>query len=550
MSPALQALTVSPSASAAAPVLTPRRRRSDHVAGTQRLRAVPAAPAAPTVQRDCFRGARWTLISAASDAFMLCVAVLGGVQLSATHLAPSLLALAVGLAAATMLRLGRRGFYGTRLERTPLLDSLRETAAATTWAAAAMLALGTVTELGTGATGTILWIWALATGGLVAFRLLFALARRNARLRGRSGRRALIVGAGFVGAQLERRMLAKPEHGLIPVGFLDSDPPPADRFESVRGPVLGGPDELERVAAQTGAEQVIIAFSNAPDSEVLPLIRRCEQLGLEVAVVPRLFENVNDRQWVEHIGGLPLCGLRRVDPKSWQFTVKHALDRAVAAALVVLAAPLLAVLAAAVKLSSPGPALFRQRRIGRDGQEFDILKFRSMRIDSDGPSASFVKGVQQSGSAPGGIEGIDRRTPIGAFIRRTSLDELPQLLNVLFGHMSLVGPRPERPEFVRLFGTNVRRYGDRHRVKSGMTGWAQVHGLRGQTSLAERVEWDNFYIQNWSLWLDLKIMLMTPLAVLDAAPGEGKRSVQSVPAAGGAVVTETASDALLGVPAA
>jgi lipopolysaccharide/colanic/teichoic acid biosynthesis glycosyltransferase len=174
----------------------------------------------------------------------------------------------------------------------------------------------------------------------------------------------------------------------------------------------------------------------------------------------------------------------------------------------------------AVKLSSPGPVLFRQRRIGRDGRDFEILKFRSMRIDDDGvaprpASANLVAVPRDVG--PGGVEGVDRRTAIGGLMRRTSLDELPQLLNVLRGEMSLVGPRPERPEFVDLFGSRIERYDDRHRVKSGITGWAQVNGLRGKTSLRDRVEWDNYYIENWSLSLDLKIMLMTVASLFHRA---------------------------------
>ncbi len=176
-------------------------------------------------------------------------------------------------------------------------------------------------------------------------------------------------------------------------------------------------------------------------------------------------------------------------------------------------------MAIAVKLSSPGPVFFRQRRIGRDGRDFSMLKFRSMRPeapippdgDRSGPGDLALAGAD---TAPGGVEGADRRTRVGAFIRSTSIDELPQLLNVLAGQMSLVGPRPERPEFVELFGQSVHRYDDRHRVRSGITGWAQVNGLRGKTSLSDRIEWDNYYIENWSLSLDLRILLMTLAAVL------------------------------------
>jgi lipopolysaccharide/colanic/teichoic acid biosynthesis glycosyltransferase len=187
--------------------------------------------------------------------------------------------------------------------------------------------------------------------------------------------------------------------------------------------------------------------------------------------------------------------------------------------LLIVLSPVIALAALAVRFSSPGPVLFSQRRVGRDGKVFDFYKFRSMRLalggarpdgESDGSALDFLLAGD---IAPGGIEGEDRRTPVGRLLRGSSLDELPQLFNVLRGDMSLVGPRPERPEFVELFRQDIVRYGDRHRVKSGMTGWAQVHGLRGQTSLAERVEWDNYYIANWSLGLDLKILALTFIAV-------------------------------------
>jgi lipopolysaccharide/colanic/teichoic acid biosynthesis glycosyltransferase len=175
-------------------------------------------------------------------------------------------------------------------------------------------------------------------------------------------------------------------------------------------------------------------------------------------------------------------------------------------------------MAVIVRLTSPGPVLFRQRRVGRDGTVFDLYKFRSMRLDPSQtqPSDEDLTALDfllNGDMAPGGVEGDDRRTPIGRLLRRFSFDELPQLFNVLRGEMSLVGPRPERPEFVELFRQDIARYGDRHRVKSGITGWAQVHGLRGQTSLAERVEWDNYYIAYWSLGLDLKILALTLVAM-------------------------------------
>lgn len=196
-----------------------------------------------------------------------------------------------------------------------------------------------------------------------------------------------------------------------------------------------------------------------------------------------------------------------------RFAVKHGTGRLIALVAVLLLAPLLLAIAAAVKASSRGPVLYRQRRVGRDGETFDILKFRSM-----GPAPAEAADFRpEAGSAPGGVEGVDRRTTVGKLLRRTSLDELPQLFNVLKGEMALVGPRPERPEFVEQFTAEIDRYADRHRVRVGITGWAQVNGLRGKTSIADRAVADNWYIDNHSLWLDVKTLALTARAVCQAA---------------------------------
>ena len=258
---------------------------------------------------------------------------------------------------------------------------------------------------------------------------------------------------------------------------------------------------------------MVVAFSRTRDDVMSEAVRIAHRRGLAVWVVPRIFDTIGVRARIDHVGGLPLIAVPHTDPRGWQFVVKHVSDRVMAAVGLVVISPLFLTLMLLVRLSSEGPIFFSQPRIGRDGRVFGCLKFRSMRPPRDS-DAVFARGSE---SAPGGVEGEDRRTWIGKIMRKTSLDELPQLLNVIRGEMSLVGPRPERPEFVELFELQVRRYGERHRVKAGMTGWAQVHGLRGQTSIADRAEFDNYYIENWSLILDLKILVLTVLAVMRSA---------------------------------
>jgi exopolysaccharide biosynthesis polyprenyl glycosylphosphotransferase len=353
--------------------------------------------------------------------------------------------------------------------------------------------------------------WAFATAYLAAGRIALHWSQSQARRQGEAMRPTLIVGAGRVGRLVAKRLLAKPELGLKPIGFLDKEP-----LDSVDGavtvPVLGASWDLDEALVDHDVEQVIVTFSTAPNEVLLRLVRRCEELGVSVSFVPRLFEKVNGRVNVEHIGGLPLVTAHPANPRGWQFAVKYAVDRVVAGLALLLVLPILVAAAVAIRISLGRPLFFRQVRVGRDGRPFEMLKFRSMRQTA--ADKQLVEIDLPPDTAPGGVEGEDRRTRVGAFLRRTSIDELPQLLNVVRGEMSLVGPRPERPEFVGLFEESVYRYTDRHRVKAGITGWAQVNGLRGKTSLADRVEWDNYYIENWSLWLDFKIALMTALAVV------------------------------------
>ncbi|WP_233272182.1 sugar transferase [Mycolicibacterium smegmatis] len=360
----------------------------------------------------------------------------------------------------------------------------------------------------------VLRCWAAAAVLVPGVRLIRAIVQRYLRRRYGAARRALVIGDGPIAHQLMEHLERLPEYGMRAVGLLDH--PASTALGDLPGlarvdvPRLGTPSELARIARETGATELIVSFCPIPDSELVSVVRVAHRLGMRVWVVPRLFDAVGTRARVEHVGGLPLVVLPKVNPHGWQFAVKHASDRLLSGLGLLLISPLFLTLALLVRLSSPGPVFFRQQRVGRDGKPFDCLKFRSMRP----PRPSDAKFELATGSAPGGVEGVDRRTTVGKFMRQTSLDELPQLLNVLKGEMSLVGPRPERPEFVELFELQIRRYGERHRVKAGVTGWAQVHGLRGQTSIADRAEWDNYYIENWSLWLDFKILALTVLAVL------------------------------------
>lgn len=457
------------------------------------------------------RRSRWTRLTYRSaDAAMLLAA-----SVTATVAAPAPQNLSdfgwgIAYALLTLLILQVRGFYSFRLQDTPV-DTVARIFAATSIAAMTLIAVRAVVgDDAATLTAQSVRLWAFALVFLGAGRVGITLDRRRALRRGETGFNTLIIGAGSVGHLIARRLRERPEFGLRPIGFLDKDPLIEDQDEDGLR-VLGASWDLEQVAQRYDVEQVVVTFSTAPHAVLLGMIRRCRELGVEVVVVPRLFEEVSNRVEVEHLGGVPLLRAATVDPRGWQFAIKYAVDRIVAAVALVVLSPVLAGLALAVRLSSPGPILFRQRRVGLDGREFDMLKFRSMRVAPPSPAQEFVP---REGLAPGGVEGEDRRTRIGEIMRRLSLDELPQLINVLRGEMALVGPRPERTSYARAFEQHVYRYGDRHRVKSGLTGWAQVQGLRGQTPLADRVEWDNYYIENWSLWLDLKIMLMTVPALL------------------------------------
>jgi exopolysaccharide biosynthesis polyprenyl glycosylphosphotransferase len=464
-------------------------------------------------------GSGWSLLRPTVDFVLLCAAVvlaLGGLQ-ETLHVSASSAPL-LAMAPLVMLLLYLRGLYRTRL-RALVLDGVAPVVSAVSVAAMTVAMLGLLVNGRVPSQSDWVRAWLFALIAVGAGRVLLSLAQRWARGKRLVGKPVLIMGAGLVGSQVARRLEHHPEYGLAPIGFLDDDPRSIAEVGGREMPVLGTVEDLDETVQRTGVRNLIVAFSSVADERVSRLIQRCQELGVEVSVVPRMFDTINNRVGYDTVGGLPLMSFTTVNPRGVQFALKHAFDRVFALVLLVVLSPVILCTALAVRLSSRGPVLFRQRRIGRDGKVFDLYKFRSMYLDPAhaelvGDDIDALESLLGGDTAPGGVEGNDRRTPIGRFLRRCSLDELPQLVNVLRGEMSLIGPRPERPEFVELFNQDIIRYDDRHRVKSGITGWAQVHGLRGQTSLAERVEWDNYYIAHWSLGLDMKIFALTLLALL------------------------------------
>jgi exopolysaccharide biosynthesis polyprenyl glycosylphosphotransferase len=455
----------------------------------------------------------WPQISFAIDVGMLTAAVVltGFASTDSVPTLPLRWTFVLGL-----LTLG--AFYSKGLYRPPLrlclIDTTRAVVTATGVAAAITISLRVIfTDSATIAEQSVRF-WLLATAFLAAGRLALAVSERRARRAGAAGYPTLIVGAGKVGRLLARRLAENQEFGLRPVGFLDKEPLGSDVDGSALS-VLGASWDLDRIVEKYDVEHVVFTFSTAPTEVFLRLLKRCQELGVRTSFVPRLYEKATTETSVESLGGLPLVVSHARDPRGWQFCVKYTLDRVAAVLALAFVAPLFAVLAAAVWTSLGRPIFYPQERIGRDGKRFVMLKFRSMRPPTKPEEDQAVQLVE--GSAPGGVEGADRRTRVGTLMRQLSLDELPQLINIVKGEMSFIGPRPERPEYVEMFEESVHRYGERHRVKSGITGWAQVTGLRGKTSIADRAEWDNYYIENWSIWLDLKILLLTFVAVFRPA---------------------------------
>jgi exopolysaccharide biosynthesis polyprenyl glycosylphosphotransferase len=328
-------------------------------------------------------------------------------------------------------------------------------------------------------------------------RMLLREALRRIRLSGHNLQRILIVGAGALGKEITHKILLHRDMGFEVVGFLDDDPGKAGT-EISGVPVLGSLRQAEEVLAAHNIDQVFIALPLEAYKKMLNMIDLFARECVEVKLVPDILQYATLQATLEDVDGTPVINLSQVPLQGWNSMVKRAMDVAIASASLLGLAVIFPFIAVAIWLEDRGPIFYRQERMGLDGKSFMIVKFRSMRVNAEASSGPVWA-----------IKDDPRRTRVGSFLRNWSIDELPQAWNVLVGDMSIVGPRPERPTFVREFKHKIPRYMLRHRVKAGITGWAQVHGWRGNTSIKKRINYDLYYIQNWTLALDLKILWMT-----------------------------------------
>ncbi len=328
-------------------------------------------------------------------------------------------------------------------------------------------------------------------------RILNRALVRQLRLRGFERDPLLIVGMGKIARDLARKIKNSPDLGYDIVGIVNPRPQMAIK-DKVNGiPVVGSATDLPNLLDTYRVQQVIIAIPDAQRGEIVELITLCQRGRVDIKVYPDMFAYIAGDMTMGELGDVPLITVRDITLRGWKLSLKRGLDLLGSGLGLIFLSPFLLLTAIAIKLESKGPAFYTQERMGLDGRPFQMIKFRSMRQDAESSGIGWT------------VENDPRVTRIGRFMRKTSWDEMPQLINVLLGEMSLVGPRPERPFYVQQFRSQIPRYMERHREKAGMTGWAQVNGLRGDTSIAERTAYDLWYVENWSLWLDVKIIIRT-----------------------------------------
>ena len=347
----------------------------------------------------------------------------------------------------------------------------------------------------------VVYAWVLTIALVLLGRSGYSGILKSLRARGIGLQRLLIVGTGDAAAVVIQKATWMPHLGYQLVGLVDGS---GDMQDLLGVPVIGHSKDLADLVEKHAIDEVIIARPDATRDELLSLIVRCQSGHVSVKVIPDVYEIMAGEVSVDDLGGLPLLTVRDVALRGWRLSLKRVVDLIMSSIGLVLLSPLMMLVAALIKLESDGPVFFFQDRVGLDGKDFKIFKFRSMRTNASEESQWTV--AEDS-----------RRTGLGRFIRRFSIDELPQLINVVLGDMSLVGPRPEQPQFVEQFQESIPRYMERHREKAGITGWAQVNGLRGDTSIEDRTRYDLWYVENWSLWLDFKIIIRTVFQVLSGA---------------------------------
>ncbi len=337
------------------------------------------------------------------------------------------------------------------------------------------------------------YAWLLNIVMLTIGRTLHAQIQWNAQAKGVGGDRVLLIGGGDSGRMILQRVQANPKLGFQVIGVVDN----SSTRSVLNVPILGSVADIPRIIDEFAVDEVIIALPENTHQELIGIISLCEREKVGIRVLPDAFGIMASEVTIGYLGGLPLLTIRDVALQGWKLTLKRGMDLVGSAIGLVFLSPFLMLVALLIKLDSPGPVFYTHERMGLDAKSFKILKFRSMREDAERSGPGWT------------VENDPRRTKLGAFIRRANIDELPNLINVLFGEMSLVGPRPERPVYVEQFREMIPRYMDRHREKAGMTGWAAVNGLRGDTSIEERTKYDLWYIENWSLALDIKIIIRT-----------------------------------------
>ncbi len=343
----------------------------------------------------------------------------------------------------------------------------------------------------------ILYAWLLNVVLIVLGRELHRRVWHRLRMRGVGRDRVLVIGSGETAQAIIQKIQWSPYLGYDLVGVVNGTD---DMTEVAGAPILGTIDDLPTIIDKHEVQEAIIALpEGATRHDVVRVVSLCERGSIAIKIFPDVFEFITTGVTIDDLGGMPLLNVRDIQLRGWRLSLKRAMDVVGAMIGLVFLSPFMMLMGLLIKLESPGPVFYCQERMGLDGRPFAMVKFRSMHQDAEK-------------DGPGWTTADDpRRTRLGTWLRSKDIDEVPQLINVLLGDMSLVGPRPERPVYVERFRQAIPRYMERHRERAGMTGWAQVNGLRGDTSIAERTKYDLWYVENWSLWLDIKIIARTIL---------------------------------------